>query len=101
MGGIGNDESGAALISRRGLFRLLTGSALSPVLKPLAALVPESRFAGFIPGNNYGPPEVMRIWYDTYGREIRELRKRFDPVSLPPRTGKTIQFFTYKLPESR
>jgi hypothetical protein len=84
------EEEGGSVISRRGLFRLLGGAAVSPVLKPLAGLIPVS---GKIPGERCflipqtqtifwssrfdpeefpcGPPEVERVWYDHQGNERR------------------------------
>lgn len=105
------------MISRRGLFRLLTGAVASPVLKPLAAMIPVSnKWKGecdhpqcqpcfsnpvgiCLVGS--GPSEVMRIWYDAHGREMRELRKRLSltefcqPRPLPVNTGNKIVFFRY------
>lgn len=95
------------MISRRGLFRLLGGLAASPVLKPLAGLIPVSGIPWWGRGLWKRRRTTLEVYYEP--ALMAALKKQTDLTErtanhekyrrLPERTGRTIQFFTYKLPE--
>lgn len=96
------------MVSRRGLFRLLSGVALSPVLKPLAGLLPEPVRVYYAPASlavNNSLPGLLAVYYDS--RFVDTLRaqtaletwnRNHERYSRIPefKGGNTIQFFTYK-----
>lgn len=98
------------MISRRGLFRLLGGLAVSPVLKPLAALIPDNGISeGRIPwwaGGWWRNRSVDRTLEVYYSEQLLETLRTNTPLlasiqqnPLPLRSGKTIQFFTFSNPK--
>ena len=98
------------MISRRGLFRLLSGAAVSPVLKPLAGLIPVSgiyaaairRWALELEKQS-DVSRHLEVYYSTRLLDTLRANTCLDSFTksrpLPFHSGKTIQFFTYKLPE--
>lgn len=96
------------MISRRGLFRLLTGAVASPVLKPLAALIPVSgklegqRFSVWVSGiwrQRSAIRDPLVTYYDQNMldnlRANTPMTKMCQTFDLPPRSGNQITFFTY------
>lgn len=89
------------MVSRRGFFKLLGGIAASPVLKPLAKLLPEPKtYSTYIYGKNavIGQYADFIKFYDKAMLDNLKANTPFLAMSkqmpLPERTGNQIQFFT-------